>query len=150
LVLHCLAIVVFGLMCGSELNVAVLTHPLFNRQSPEAHVRVRAGLAALMGRVVPFWMVSSTLLCLLLLLPCFQVFGPPRRLVEIAAAIQVAAVVFSLLGPVPINNRIARWTLETRPNDWNTQERRWDLYHWIRTFGLLIGFTLLVISLGLR
>jgi hypothetical protein len=81
---------------------------------------VRAGLAALMGRVMPFWMVSSTLLCLLLLLPRFHVFGPSRRLVEIAAAIQVAGLVFSLLGPVPINNRIARWTAETRPNDWNT------------------------------
>jgi hypothetical protein len=150
LVLHCLAIVVFGLMCGSELNVAALTHPLLDRQSPEAHVRVRGGLAALMGRVMPFWMVSSTLLCLLLLLPSSHLFGPPRCLVAIAASIQVAAVVFSLLGPVPINNRIARWTIETRPDDWNTQERRWDLYHWIRTFGLLIGFTLLVISLGLR
>jgi hypothetical protein len=137
-------------MCGSELNVAALTHPLLDRQSPEAHVRVRGGLAALMGRVMPFWMVSSTLLCLLLLLPSSHLFGPPRCLVAIAASIQVAAVVFSLLGPVPINNRIARWTIETRPDDWNTQERRWDLYHWIRTFGLLIGFTLLVISLGLR
>jgi hypothetical protein len=75
-VLHCLAIVVFGLMCGSELNLAVLMHPQLNRQSPEAHVRVRAGLAALMGRVMPFWMVScSVSYC------CFRAFTSSVRLV---------------------------------------------------------------------
>jgi hypothetical protein len=80
LVLHCLAIVVFGLMCGSELNVAALTHPLLNGQSPEAHVRLRSGLAALMGRVMPFWMVSSTPLSPTAA-SVLSRFGPPRRLV---------------------------------------------------------------------
>ena len=121
--LHCLAIVVFGLMCGSELNVAALSHPLLNRQSPDAHVRVRAGLAALMGRVMPFWMVSSTLLCLLLLLPSVHVFGPPRRLVAIAASIQVAAVVFSLLVGLEQRRRFIKEEFESRFGFDRTQAR---------------------------
>jgi hypothetical protein len=62
----------------------------------------------------------------------------------------VIAVLFSLLGPVPINNRIARWTPETLPGDWRSQERRWGLYHWARTFGLIVGFALLVLSFGVH
>jgi hypothetical protein len=35
--------------------------------------------------------------------------------------------------PAPINNRIAKWTPETIPADWNEREHRWDLHHWFRT-----------------
>jgi hypothetical protein len=30
------------------------------------------------------------------------------------------------------------------PADWRAQERRWDFYHWVRTFGLIAAFTILV------
>ena len=50
--------------------------------------------------------------------------------------------------PVPINNRIAKWTPESLPNDWQTQEHRWDTYHWLRTCGLVVAFALLVLSLA--
>jgi hypothetical protein len=36
------------------------------------------------------------------------------------------------------------------PDDWRSQERRWDHYHWFRTGGLIVAFALLLISLGLR
>jgi len=72
------------------------------------------------------------------------------RLAAIALAIQVGAVVFSLVGPVPINNRIAKWTPESLPIDWRNQEHRWDLYHGVRTVALIIAFALLVLSVGLR
>jgi Domain of unknown function (DUF1772) len=148
--LQVIAIVVLGLMCGSELNIAALAHPTLDRHRPDVHIPIRASLAILLGRVMPFWMAGSTLLNLLLLLP-FEHLGPLAwRLAAITFAIQVIAVLFSLLGPVPINNRIARWTPETLPGDWRSQERRWGLYHWARTFGLIVGFVLLVISFGVH
>ena len=61
------AVLVLGLMCGSELNVAVFSHPALNRQPLEAHIAVRSSLARVFGRVMPFWMASSTLLNLLLI-----------------------------------------------------------------------------------
>ena len=63
--LQLLSILVLGLMCGSELNVAAFAHPMLNRQPLEVHVRMRSSLAALLGRVMPFWMAGSTLLNLL-------------------------------------------------------------------------------------
>lgn len=148
--LHFLAIMLLGLMCGSELNVAMFGHPVLNRQPLEAHILVRSSLAALLGRVMPFWMATSTVLNLVLLLPFAHLAGDAWRLAAIAFAIQVFAVLFSLVAPVPINNRIATWTPQSLPNDWKPQEHRWDLYHWLRTGGLMVAFAVLTVSLGVR
>jgi len=146
--LKILAVVSLGLMCGSELNVAAFAHTTLNRQSLEVHIPMRASFAQLFGRVMPFWMGGSTLLSLLLLLPFERLNERAWDLAAVAAAIQVVAVVFSLAGPVPINNRIIKWTPEALPDDWQAQEHRWDLYHWIRTCGLIVAFAVLVLSVG--
>jgi hypothetical protein len=148
--LQLLAVVVLGLMCGSELNVAAFAHPTFNRQPLQAHILVRSSFAALFGKVMPFWMAGSTLLNLLLLLPFENLNKSAWNLAAIAFAIQVFAVVFSLVAPVPINNRIAKWMPASLPNDWKAQEHRWDLYHWFRTCGLILAFAILVLSVGVR
>ena len=150
MMLQFVAALVLGLMCGSELNVAAFAHPTLNRQSVAVRIPVRSSFAVQLGRVMPFWMVGSTLLNLLLLFRFERLSTVSWGLAAIALAIQVAAVVFSLIGPVPINNRIAKWTPESLPNDWRNQEHRWDLYHGVRTVALIIAFALLILSVGLR
>jgi hypothetical protein len=140
------AIVVLGLMCGSELNVAAFGHPTLNRQSLEVHIPMRASFATLFGRIMPFWMATSALLNLLLLLPFEHLGVLAWHLAAGAFAIHVFAILFSLAGPVPINNRVKLWTPALLPADWKAQERRWDLYHWIRTCALIVAFALLVVS----
>ena len=148
--LQILSVLVLGLMCGSELNVALFAHPTLNHQPVEIHATMRSAFARLLGRVMPFWMSGSTLLNALLLLPFKHLGKIAWSLSAIALAIQVFAVIFSLVGPVPINNRIAKWTPQTLPEDWREQERRWDVYHWIRTCGLIVAFALLVLSCGFQ
>jgi uncharacterized membrane protein len=148
--LQLVSILVLGLMCGSELNVAAFAHPMLNRQPLEVHVRMRSSLAALLGRVMPFWMAGSTLLNFLLLLPFEHLSEAAWQFAAVAFTIQVFAVIFSLVGPVPINNRIAKWRPESLPEDWQAQEHRWDQYHWLRTCGLIVGFAILVLSVGVR
>ncbi len=145
-----IAVLVLGLMCGSELNVAAFAHPTLNRQSREVHAVMRSSFARLFGRVMPFWMVGSTLLNVLLLLPFEHLSQRAWDLAAIALAIQIFAVVFSLVGPVPINNRIAKWTPDSLPPDWKSQEKRWDLYHWARTCGLVAAFAILAVSIGVQ
>ena len=144
--LQLLAIVVLGLMCGSELNVAAFGHPTLNRQTADVHIPVRASFARLLGSVMPFWMATSALLNLLLLLPFAHLGVLAGHLAQAAFAIQVFAILFSLAGPVPINNRVKLWTPANLPADWRAQERRWDSYHWFRTVGLIVAFALLVLS----
>jgi len=148
MLLWLIAVLALGLMCGSELNVAAFGHPTLTRQPLEAHILVRSSMAARLGRVMPFWMSASTLLNLLLLLPFAHLDETAWRLAAIAFALQVLAVVFSLVAPVPINNRIARWTPKSLPNDWSSQEHRWDVYHWLRTAGLVAAFVLLALSVA--
>ena len=148
--LELLALLVLGLMCGSEFNVAAFGHPTLSRQPLDAHILVRSSFASLFGRVMPFWMSGSTLLNLLLLLPVAHLNGNAWRLAAIACAIQISAVVFSLMAPVPINSRIAKWTPDSLPGDWKAQEHRWDLYHWVRTLGLVAAFVILAVSLGVN
>ena len=95
---------------------------------------------------MPFWMATSTLLNLLLLLPFEHLGVLAGRLATAAFAIQVLAILFSLVGPVPINNRVKLWTPDNLPSNWKAQERRWDLYHWVRTCCLIVAFILLVVS----
>ncbi|MFZ3218021.1 MAG: DUF1772 domain-containing protein [Candidatus Acidiferrales bacterium] len=148
--LQLLAALVLGLMSGSETNVAAFAHPAIGRQPLEVHVRARAMLAGVLGRVMPFWMAGSTLLNLLLLMPFAHLIRTAWNLAAIALAIQVFAVVFSLAGPVPINKRIEKWMPTSLPTDWEAEEHRWDFYHWLRTGGLIVGFALLVTSVGVR
>lgn len=68
MMLQFIAALVLGLMFGSELNVAAFADPTLNRQPLAVHIPVRSSFAAQLGRVMPFWMVGSTLLNLLLLL----------------------------------------------------------------------------------
>ena len=146
--LQLLAVVVLGLMCGSELNVAAFGHPMLNRQPLEVHIPVRSSLAKLLGRVMPFWMTGSTVLNLLLLLPFEHSSGLVWHLDAMAFTIQVAAVLFSLIAPVPINSRIARWAPANLPGDWHAEEHRWDVYHWMRTSALIAAFVLLSVGLA--
>jgi hypothetical protein len=150
MVLHLAGILVLGLMCGSELNVAAFGHPILNHQPLDTHHRMRSSLAALFGHVMPVWMATSTILNLLLLPPFAHLTGTAWRLAAIAFTIQVAAVVFSLVAPVPINNRIAKWTPSSLPMNWMSQEHRWDMYHWGRTTALIVAFMLLALSIGAR
>ena len=148
--LQLFALLLLGLMCGSEFSVAAFAHPTFNRQPLEAHVLLRTSFARLFGRVMPYWMTGSTLVSLLLLLPFEHLKQAAWRLAAIAVALQVLAVLFSLAGPVPINKRITTWTPQSLPDDWKAQEHRWDLYHWVRTCGLVVAFALLVLSVSAR
>jgi uncharacterized membrane protein len=110
---------------------------------------MRSSFARSFGRVMPFWMTGSTLLNLLLVF-LFAFKRNCMRLAGTALGIQILALVFSLVGPVPFNNRIAKWTPESVPDDWMAQERRWDMYHRIRTCALLMAFALLALGVGLN
>ncbi len=144
-----LALVILGLMCGSELNVALFAHPTLNRQPVETHALVRSSLARLLGRVMPFWGAGSVVLNLLAVLPIQPMPKPAWELAMTALGLQIFAVVFSLIAPVPINSRIAKWTPASLPADWQTQEHRWDLYHWFRTGVLIAAFVLLSLSVAM-
>ena len=137
-------------MCGSELNVGAFAHPTLNAQALEVHVPVRAALAKLFGRVMPFWMSGSTLLNLVLLLPFEGLKGPAWRFAAIAFAIQDAAVLFSVIFPVPINNRIMQVDSGDRSGRLASAGAPLGCLSFFRTVGLIGAFALLTLSFAVR
>ena len=79
---------------------------------------MRSSFAKLFGRVMPFRMACSALLNPLLM-PFEHSNRSAWRADAIALTIQVTAVGFSLIAPVPINTRIAKWVPASLPSDWH-------------------------------
>ena len=50
------------------------------------------------------------------------------------------ALVITLSVNVPIDDVIARWTVDTLPPDWSSIRNRWEAFHAARTFISLAGF----------
>lgn len=140
------AAIVLGLLVGSELNVGAFLHPTLARLRHDAHIESRAAFARLFGKVMPGWMITSTRLNLLLLFTFARLSHKGWDLAAIAFGLQVFSLFFSVIAPVPINNRVAKWTATSLPSDWQAQIRRWDQHHAFRTLVLLIAFTLLIVA----
>ncbi len=47
--LELVALLVLGLMCGSELNIAAFGHPTISRQPLETHILLRSSFAGCLG-----------------------------------------------------------------------------------------------------
>jgi hypothetical protein len=62
------------------------------------------------------------------------------RLLLTAAALMVVTLLITVLVEVPIDNRIAQWTVETIAADWKDQRLTWDRFHAARTFTAIASF----------
>ncbi|MGA9777808.1 MAG: DUF1772 domain-containing protein, partial [Verrucomicrobiia bacterium] len=63
-----------------------------------------------------------------------------------SSALFAIMIVYTVLLPVPINNRIARWRPDSLPANWRELRRRWDMLHAIRVGFLVVALILLVAS----
>ncbi len=127
-VLNVIAIIVAGLMVGSELSIAAFVHPTLDRLPDAVHLPAASALAEVLilwhqsGRL-PIWIATSAILWAL-------------------------ASLYSVTTLVPINNRIVSWAKVTPPADWKTFRSRWDLLHRWRVVLLTIAFAFLIVGVG--
>jgi uncharacterized membrane protein len=63
-----------------------------------------------------------------------------------AGILLVASVIMSVTLLVPINSRVAQWSIADAPADWRQQVRRWDGLHYIRVAVIVVAFAMLVFS----
>src|SRR6266576_5716329 len=104
--LNVVAIIVAGLMVGSELAIAAFVHPTLDRLPDNVHLPVASALARVLGRFMPFWYILVFLLTLAEVL--FQWHQSSRLPIWIAtsAVLWALASMYSITALVPINNRI--------------------------------------------
>lgn len=140
--LSIVAVVVVGLMVGVELSVAFVMNPIFGRLPQEAGIAARSDGARMLGGVMPFWYIGSTLLVVGTALAGPAAAGPAW----VAVALLLVSVVMSVTLLVPINNRSKVWTPETVPADWRAQKSRWDRLHLVRLALIVAAFVLVTVA----
>lgn len=139
-----LAIILLGTLTGNEFAVGAFFHPLLAQLTDDQHAAARQGTARLFGKVAPFW-YAATILSLIV-----SVFLAHSQLQQglfiLAASLAVGAMLLTFVGPLPINNRIARWELNDLPANWKQECKDWDRLHNIRT--AILFASLIALSVG--
>jgi len=147
-VLDVVAIVVAGLMVGSELAIAAFVHPTLDKLPDGVHQPAASAIARVLGTVMPFWYNLTFLLTLAEVVIQWREYGRLPIWVALSATLWLLASVYSLIALVPVNNRIKSWEKSTPPPDWKTYRRRWDMYHRWRVVLLTVAFAFLIVGVG--
>lgn len=145
-ILNVVAVMVAGLMVGSELSIAAFVHPTLDGLPDDVHRRAASALARVLGKFMPFWYILVFLLTLASGVIQWQQSTRLPLCIATSAILWAMASVFSITALVPINHRIASWEKVTAPGDWKTLRSRWDLLHRWRVALLTIAFAFLILG----
>jgi len=144
--LNVVAIIVAGLMVGSELTIAAFVHPTLDRLPDNAHLPAASALARVLGRFMPFWYILVFLLTLAEVYIQWHQSGRLPIWIVTSAILWALAIAYTITTLVPINNRIASWEKVAAPGNWKTYRSRWDQLHRWRVVLLTIAFALLIVG----
>ena len=126
--------------------MAAFIHPSLARADHKRFLPAIQVFAALFGKIMPVWMGLTAALHILLTVLTWDINHMAGRCICLASILWIVIIVFSVLLPVPINNRVRLWRMDSLPEDWITQRRRWDIYNWIRVLLITASFLLLILS----
>jgi uncharacterized membrane protein len=135
-----------ALVLGNEFSIAVFIHPGLSRANHLNFLPAIQVFAKLFGTVMPFWMGGTLLAHLILLWITWHWTAAHSVWLLLASLLWIAIVLFSVLGPVTINDRVKAWDLTKLPPDWEDQRRRWDRLNAIRVVLIVIAFISLLLS----
>lgn len=145
--LNALAVItgtVFGTMVGVEFAVAVFVNPILRRLPVGPSLQAHADGGRVLGRVMPFWYVTSLVLTAGLAVATWA--GAAAGAAIAAAALLVVSIVMSIALLVPIANRSTTWTADDHPDDWREQQQRWDRLHYARVAVIVTAFVLTLVA----
>jgi uncharacterized membrane protein len=149
-ILNTVAIIIAGLMVGSELAIAAFVHPTLTRLPDAVHLPAATALARVLGRFMPLWYGLVLLLTLAEVVIRWRQIGGLSIWLVTSASLWLSAIVYSISMLVPINNRIASWESGARPADWKISRNRWDQLHRWRVLLLTIAFAFLIVGIAGR
>ncbi|MFY9983847.1 MAG: DUF1772 domain-containing protein [Chthoniobacterales bacterium] len=145
-VLFLILVVSTGTILGNEFSIGFLIHPALSRTDDERFLPAVQVFAKLFGKIMPFWMGGTALLHLLLLVVMWNWPAISTVLLLVATLLWLIIIIFSVVGPVPINNRVKAWDIRNLPPDWREQRRRWDQLNAIRVVIIAAAFVALIES----
>lgn len=127
-----------ALLIGTEFAVSAFINPIVGRLELSARIDATRRFAALLGKVMPIWYAFD----FLLLIADATIRRHQPRLAELVAALCIwaAAIIFSLVSLVPINNRITQLSGNSVSEQALREHKLWDTLHRVRVAALCAAF----------
>lgn len=140
------AVVLAGVLTGSELTSWGMVHPTLWKLEHRAQVHAEKLMYRRFGSVDPFLMTATVAACFV----AAGAFGGGRAALVLAGGSCFACMLaITLLGNMPINLKVFRWDEERGdPNEWRRIRRRWDRFHGVRIVLDVAGFLLVAAALA--
>jgi hypothetical protein len=139
-------IVSTALLLGNEFSIGFFIHPSLDRANDRNFLPAVQVFARFFGKIMPIWMAGTLLLHLLLLWLTWRWPASHSVFLISSVILWIIVVVFSVIGPVPINDRVKAWDPAHPPDDWKSQRQRWDALNAIRVFLIGLAFVSLLLS----
>ena len=142
-----IAVILAGLLTGSELTSWGIVHPVLWKLEHQAQLRAEKLTYRRFATVDPFLMTGTVAACF----AAVGAFdgGDSSRLALAAGGCFALMLTITLLGNMPINLRVLRWDEERGdPGEWRRLRRRWDRLHTVRIVLDVAGFLLITLAVA--
>ncbi len=138
------AVVLAGLLTGSELTSWGIVHPVLWKLDHRAQVRAEKLMYRRFASVDPLLMTATVAACFV---AGAKLDGGSATLALGAGACFSAMLAITLLANMPINVRVLRWDEKHGdPAEWRRLRRRWDRLHGVRIVLDSAGFVLIALA----
>ena len=139
-----LAVLLAGLLAGSELTSWAIVHPTLWKLDHEAQVRAEKLMYRRFASIDPFLMTATVIACFT---AAGGLSGSSAALALAAGACFAGMLAITLIGNMPLNVRVFRWDeAHGEPGEWRRIRRRWDRLHTVRIVLDSAGFVLIALA----
>lgn len=137
-------LVLVGLLAGNEFGTRVAIHPSLERLSTPERIRAEQEVTRRYAAIMPFWMSSVIVSCL----PVLALSRGTRSFRPALAGTSCFAgmLASTLIGNVPINDRVLEMSPEADGEEFVELRKRWDRLHTLRVVLNVAGLGLLCVG----
>jgi uncharacterized membrane protein len=139
-------IVSTALLLGNEFSIAFFIHPSLQRENHQGFIPAIQVFARFFGKIMPFWMIGTTILHLILVYFAWANLSNILFYILTAGVLWLIIDIFSVIAPVPVNSRVAKWDVSNLPENWETERKLWDIYNIIRVVLIITAFVFLLLA----
>jgi Domain of unknown function (DUF1772) len=135
-------LILAGMLARNEVGTWAAVHPALEDLSPLERIRAEQEVTRRFAAIMPVWMGSTVVSCILALL--FSRGSVGFRSTLLGAACFVGMIASTRIGNVPINNRVLQMNPERDQEEFARLRERWDRLHTLRVALNVSGLGFLV------
>jgi uncharacterized membrane protein len=135
-------LVLAGMLAGNEFGTWAAVHPSLGKLDPAERIRAEQEVTRRYGAIMPAWMGSTVVSCLLALVLSRGSSG--FRSTLFGTACFVGMLLSTRIGNVPINNRVLEIDPEKDQEEFARLRERWDRLHTLRVALNVAGLGFLI------